>query len=232
MKKGTFGKILKERMAEEKFTFRALARKLHITAGVIFRYEKGHSYPSPRILANLCEIFSWDFKEKFALIQAEKDPKSKSYFSQEHNADYFYEAKSLSAILELDGLFDRKKYPNINLLSSFVFKIRGDFLYPLVNNGQRAIISFCNKNELGKELTVGEYFIGTVACNTKNQSQIEKFISSKNIITKKGPEHLTGKIISIDTKQIKICNLKSTAKSIGIVVEDVEIAARIIGILF
>jgi transcriptional regulator with XRE-family HTH domain len=69
-----FAKLFKEARKEKSLTYRAVSKLTKASPTVLVQYEKGQSLPSTPILEKLCQVFGWDFKSTFVLVQDERNP--------------------------------------------------------------------------------------------------------------------------------------------------------------
>ena len=247
-----FAQIFKENRNKNNFSFRVLGKKLGVTAGNLFQYEKGKTYPSASVLDKICSLFGLNFDHIYSLIQKEKmAPEAKRLMPNYAYCSTVKEVREISGMTFFAGAgLPKPKHSTDKdferILVAVHFKIIGDFIEPVAKSGQRILVEFASSSDpirLGSivllQLNIHNKTLAKRYCEFTGDKILpfpQTFTDDEYLKDGTVKEHhivIIGKIIMIKDEVIKLRNEKYPNKSIWLNKEkDIANIAYILGVLF
>ena len=117
MDKKKFGEIIKEKRKDKNLSLKEASGLIGISAAVLFRYEKGRSFPTPKHITKLCDVLELNSHEIFRLIQLEKNPTAKIADYLEPNP---YPELRLSLLSFYTEKYNKKTYTSLNKIKEII----------------------------------------------------------------------------------------------------------------
>lgn len=205
-----FSEYLKLLLKKYKVTKAQLARELNLKRqNYISNITSGIHTPTLSRVDQICSALRCTIEEKHRLIQLAINERTSEEIKK-YNIFFLFEARNFYNLFNLTLIPIKKDSnkgfsQNTHLLDSVVFKINGDFLSPFIKKGQKIVLSFSSP------IKKGDYII----CSSTNKNK----------------EPVCGLVEKVTTDSLKIKTI-ANQNEINIPIKDIDIKARVMGILF
>jgi len=200
----------------------SLAKRLGIHYMTVQKWELDKALPSLEKIKPLANALQTTDTFLFDMIMPNAPKSTLYYYDTANKINDIKAGKIFGATNKLP--MDKK------LLDSFVFKINSNFMKPVIEKGQRAIISY------SAPINTGSYVILEIQCKEGNYTKkLQTFKKGNNqwlgVSIKDGIDSIFGRLLKKENNYWKIGGTVEKKSYITVNTKDIELKARIMGIL-